>query len=219
MTSFQELQEIFQEICCFEICANSRIVDGNCCDPAVELIVQRWYLQAKNPIRHITSSRPPALRFWSSGRTWPWARQQWPWKPPPTLTPSGMCGSRWQRTLTLPKMPSMCQRLRVHWVRGNPGLELGGTCLVPARHRVLWRPGREIQLTRNDRKTSYPFHSWVQRAHSPNLLRENVYKWGSENSRSIIIFHLSKLWKAKFFILCDVIFLVKLRGKFDIDHF
>ena len=35
---------------------------------------------------------------------------------------------------------------------------------------------------------------------------------------SIIIFHLSKLWKAKFFILCDVIFLVRLQGKFNIDH-
>ena len=30
---------------------------------------------------------------------------------------------------------------------------------------------------------------------------------------SIIIFHLSKLWRAKFFILCDVIFLVKLQGE------
>ena len=35
---------------------------------------------------------------------------------------------------------------------------------------------------------------------------------------STIIFHLSKLWKAKFSILCDVIFLVRLQGKFDIDH-
>ena len=30
---------------------------------------------------------------------------------------------------------------------------------------------------------------------------------------SIIIFHLSKLWIAKFFILCDVIFLVRLAGE------
>ena len=35
---------------------------------------------------------------------------------------------------------------------------------------------------------------------------------------SIIIFHLSKLWKAKFFILCDVIFLVRLQETFDIDQ-
>ena len=35
---------------------------------------------------------------------------------------------------------------------------------------------------------------------------------------SIIIFHLSKLWKAKFSILCNVIFLVRLHGKFEIDH-
>ena len=33
-----------------------------------------------------------------------------------------------------------------------------------------------------------------------------------------IIFHLSKLWKAKFSLLCDVVFLVGLEGKFDIDH-
>ena len=35
---------------------------------------------------------------------------------------------------------------------------------------------------------------------------------------SITIFHLSKLCKAKFFILCDVIFLVSLKEKFEIDH-
>ena len=35
---------------------------------------------------------------------------------------------------------------------------------------------------------------------------------------SIIIFHLSKLWKAKFSILYDVIFLARLQGKFEIDH-
>ena len=34
----------------------------------------------------------------------------------------------------------------------------------------------------------------------------------------IIIFHLSKLWKAKFSILCDVIFLERLQGKLEIDH-
>ena len=36
-----------------------------------------------------------------------------------------------------------------------------------------------------------------------------MYKWGSETG-STIIFHLSELWKAKFFILYDVIFLVRL---------
>ena len=35
---------------------------------------------------------------------------------------------------------------------------------------------------------------------------------------SIITFHLSKLWRVKFSILCDVIFLVRLQGNFDIDH-
>ena len=35
---------------------------------------------------------------------------------------------------------------------------------------------------------------------------------------NMIISHLNKLWKAKFFTLCDVIFLVRLQEKFEIDH-
>ena len=35
---------------------------------------------------------------------------------------------------------------------------------------------------------------------------------------SIIIFPLNKLWKAKFSLLCDVIFLVRLQEKFEIDR-
>ena len=34
----------------------------------------------------------------------------------------------------------------------------------------------------------------------------------------MIMFHLSKLWKATFFVLCDAILLVRLQGKFEIDH-
>ena len=34
----------------------------------------------------------------------------------------------------------------------------------------------------------------------------------------IIIFHLGKLWKTKFSILCDVILLVRLQETFEIDH-
>ena len=35
---------------------------------------------------------------------------------------------------------------------------------------------------------------------------------------SIIIFNLSKLWKAMFFILCDVILPVRLQEKFELGH-
>ena len=35
---------------------------------------------------------------------------------------------------------------------------------------------------------------------------------------SIMICQLSKLWTAKFFVLCGVIFVVRLQEKFDIDH-
>ena len=60
-------------------------------------------------------------------------------------------------------------------------------------------------------------YSQVQKVHSPNLSKE---KCMSEVVRIgvIIIFHLSKLWKAKFSILCDVIFLERLQGKLEIDQ-
>ena len=52
---------------------------------------------------------------------------------------------------------------------------------------------------------------------SPNLLRRNcisdVVRIGST-----IVSHLIKLWNVKFFLLCDVIFLVKLQGKFELDQ-
>ena len=52
----------------------------------------------------------------------------------------------------------------------------------------------------------------------PQPLKE---KWISEAVRIgtiIITFNLSKLWKAKFFILCGVILLVRLQEKFELDH-
>ena len=51
-----------------------------------------------------------------------------------------------------------------------------------------------------------PFHSQVQKANlfEAKCIRD-VVRIGS-----IIIFRLCKLWKAKFFILCDVMFLVRL---------
>ena len=58
------------------------------------------------------------------------------------------------------------------------------------------------------------FHSQVHKSHSPNLSRKKVVRISS-----IMLFHLSKLWKAKFFMLCDVIILVRLQGKFEINHF
>ena len=57
----------------------------------------------------------------------------------------------------------------------------------------------------------------VQNVHSPKLSKEKcmgeVVRIGS-----VIIFHLSKLWKAKFSLLCDVIFLERLQGNLEIDH-
>ena len=50
---------------------------------------------------------------------------------------------------------------------------------------------------------------------SQSFIKRNVkVRFGS-----IITFHLSKLSKARFSTLCDVIFLDRLQGKFEIDHF
>ena len=67
------------------------------------------------------------------------------------------------------------------------------------------------------KKVFYPFHSWAQKVYSSNLSKSNCM---SDVARicSTITFNLSKLWKVKFSILCDVIFLVILQGNFDIDH-
>ena len=62
-----------------------------------------------------------------------------------------------------------------------------------------------------------PFSPKLKKYILPAFLKRNVLvrQWGF---CGIIIFHLRKLWKAKFLILCDVILLVRLQGKFDIDH-
>ena len=48
-----------------------------------------------------------------------------------------------------------------------------------------------------------------------HLYAPNYWNQGTGVSAKLL---LSKLWKAKFFILCDVIFLVGLQGEFEIDH-
>ena len=60
-------------------------------------------------------------------------------------------------------------------------------------------------------------NSQVQKVKSPISMKEKCIS-RVVRSGSIIIFHLSKLWKAKFFILCNVIFLARLQEKVDIDH-
>ena len=62
-----------------------------------------------------------------------------------------------------------------------------------------------------------PFSPKLKKCILPNFKKQS-YERCSKNLYSIITFHLSKLCKVKFSILCDVIFLVRLQGNFDIDH-
>ena len=65
-------------------------------------------------------------------------------------------------------------------------------------------------------------HQWAYRAILETLTlsllsSKNTFSWPFIEV-VLVIFHLSKLWKAKFSILCDVLSLVRLQGKFDVDH-
>ena len=90
--------------------------------------------------------------------------------------------------------------------------------LVLNSHHVIYQAAlQKLKRIRLSTQKHSPFHSQVQKIHSPNLPKEKciseVVRTGTR-----IIFHLSKLWKAKLSILCDVIFLVRLQGKLEIDH-
>ena len=76
------------------------------------------------------------------------------------------------------------------------------------RFPVIWN-GMHVVLT-----LSYP----GSKVNSPNLSKKKCISEVVRIGVIVIIFHLSKLWKARFSILCDVIFLARLQGNFDIDH-
>ena len=57
------------------------------------------------------------------------------------------------------------------------------------------------------------FKDYILPTFKKRCIRDAVVRIGS-----ITIFHLSKLWKAKFLILCDVIFLVRPQDKFEINQ-
>ena len=90
----------------------------------------------------------------------------------------------------------------------------------------LWEP-RKLYTKLYTTSTKWP-NTWILNT-SPSLSLPSSKSTFSQPFKdkcindlgrigSIIIFHLSKLWKAKFSILCDVIFLVRLQGKFESDH-
>ena len=86
--------------------------------------------------------------------------------------------------------------------------------------RVMVVRGRELSLTQaaKCRQLSQiqPFRTQVQEVHSSNFLKRNVLarceNWQYNHLPSV------ELWKVKFFVLCDVVFVVRLQGKFEIDH-
>ena len=76
-------------------------------------------------------------------------------------------------------------------------------------------PPRQLRLSSPARKSKSTLPTEFKKYPQPFKERciSEVIRIGS-----IIIFPVSKLWKAKFFILCGVIFLVSPQGKFVIDH-
>ena len=129
--------------------------------------------------------------------------------------------------LTGDKMLLMCPRTRLElhliiilWHEFNTWI--GVICVKFEGWRTFWISTTpmacDISIRRVSRSsvrlTLNPYKG--KKVHSPNLLKEKciseVVRIGS------IIFHLSMLRKAKFSIQCDVLFLVRLQGKFEFDH-
>ena len=114
---------------------------------------------------------------------------------------------------------NVCQKLSI-LLRQHPGLWIKTVSIREETLHSLQLPA-ELNFVGGfwhacwqlNRKNPY---SQVQKMHIlPTFQR---YKCIVRSGSMIISFHLSKRWKAKFFKLCDVIFLVRLQGKFDIDQ-
>ena len=119
----------------------------------------------------------------------------------------------------LRELGRLCRR-----VRWNTGVSTeswpGWRNAVREKKVIAWRraSARKVSCSFVSRRSITlinPFPPTFKEYILPTFLKRNV-----EVMRivSIIFFHLSKLWKVKFSILCDVIFLVRLQGKFEIDH-
>ena len=94
----------------------------------------------------------------------------------------------------------------------NPALQINAPPGLEGVSRILctsWKKASTIfiRLTRSLPESS---KSTFSQTFKKKCISEVVRIGG------MVIFH-SKLWKAKFFILCDVIFMLRLQGKFDIN--
>ena len=77
-----------------------------------------------------------------------------------------------------------------------------------------------VSKTRENGRSSYPFNPLIPEFKKyilPTFYRV-MYTWCNENLEEQSFFYLSKLWKAKLFILCNVILLGRLKEKFELDH-
>ena len=73
----------------------------------------------------------------------------------------------------------------------------------------------------DDREAGVQFVNPIQSNlsnHKYYNFRLQVYDCTTNMINSIIVFHLSKLSKAKFSILCDVIILARQQGEIEVDH-
>ena len=121
----------------------------------------------------------------------------------------------WGGEFECPVWGSLCFRLASSGIESqNPGPY---STLTDWNVGLLTSTCKQSLIMCSGIEVGYPFHSQVQRSTFTQPFKE---KCRSDVVRigSIIMFHLSKLWKAKFFMLCDIIFLVGLQDKFEIDR-
>ena len=95
------------------------------------------------------------------------------------------------------------------------------SCLPSLVGPTCWRGSRRDTLRRTRATSPGWVNPFTPTAISKSTLSQHFKeRCISEVVRivSIIIYHLSKLWKATFFILCGVVFLMRLQEKFELDH-
>ena len=139
--------------------------------------------------------------------------------PCPPKSPGNEVGDYWQfllftlqhRTINVRHEWNNQKLIRHSFLLPRQRCVLYGSKLAVQSDQTPKGPGSQLKALFGQ----YGIREILRELHSPNLPKEKcisvIVRIGV-----IIIFHLSKLWKTKFSILCDVIFLVRLQ--FEIDH-
>ena len=164
---------------------------------------------------------------------WPCHLPPWRWKQGPLWHLSAFFWNSWQDSARIEFIRSLTKKKLLWSIQYITGTQhviilLQEITWVHTQHSQLFKACHWINLY--DLQLHNPFtpksdQFQISPATTPEILTvhsgtvDPTYQLTLSLPSSKSTFcHLSKLWKAKFFIPCDVIFLVRLQEKFESDH-